>query len=140
MVDTSPYDAVFWPIFGSGLTVAFITSTAAAWSRGFIPPLLLLPIGVIAFWGTAFLGSDLGFRAWQSIPNPPDEAYSDAAPAGLMILGWIPGGMFCLFVFGVNWLIRLPFFLRRTLRPQEDPFAASEKGIHASDEGQNPFQ
>ena len=140
MVDTGPYDAVFWPIFGSGLTVAFITSTAAAWGRSFTLPLLLLPIGIIAFWGTAFLGSDLGFRAWQSIPNPPDEAYSDAAPAGLMILGWIPGGMFCFVVFGVNWLIRLPFFLRRTLRPQEDPIAASANDIQPSAEGENPFR
>ncbi|MCH2122113.1 MAG: hypothetical protein MK136_12845, partial [Pirellulaceae bacterium] len=62
MVDSSPYDGVFWPIFGGGLAVSFVMATAAAlswrppqlchgdrrsfvmataaaWSRGFLIPL-----------------------------------------------------------------------------------------------------
>lgn len=96
-------------------------ATAAAWSRGFLIPLILLPISVLSFWSTSFLGSDMGFlgsdmgyRAWQQIPNPRDEAYSNAAPAGLLIFGWIPGGMFCALVFGLNWLIRLPLLSGKT--------------------------
>jgi hypothetical protein len=140
MVDTSPYDAVFWPIFGTGLTVAFVTSTAAAWSRSFVLPLVLLPLGVIAFWATIFLGSDLGYRAWQGIPNPPDEAYSDSAPAGLMILGWIPGGMFCLFIFAVNWMVRLPFFLKSKTQSQSDSVPADDYEKESSLESNNPFR
>ena len=136
MVDSSPYDGVFWPIFGGGLALAFVMATAAAWSRGFLIPLILLPISVLSFWITIFLGSDLGYRAWQQIPNPPDEAYSDAAPAGLLILGWIPGGMFCSLVFGLNWLIRLPLLLGKTSGSQTTQVvAATETG-----DSTNPFR
>ena len=136
MVDSSPYDGVFWPIFGGGLALAFVMATAAAWSRGFLIPLILLPISVLSFWITIFLGSDLGYRAWQQIPNPPDEAYSDAAPAGLLILGWIPGGMFCSLVFGLNWLIRLPLLLGKTSSSQNTQVvAAPETG-----DSTNPFR
>lgn len=140
MVDTSPYDDVFWPIFGTGLIIAFVTSTAAAWSRNLVLPLVLLPLGVIAFWATIFLGSDLGYRAWQGISDPPDEAFSDSAPAGLMILGWIPGGMFCVFVFAVNWLIRLPFFLKSKIQTQASSVLAEEPERETSGESQNPFR
>lgn len=136
MVDSSPYDGVFWPIFGGGLALSFVMATAAAWSRGFLIPLILLPISVLSFWITIFLGSDLGYRAWQQIPNPPDEAYSDAAPAGLLILGWIPGGMFCALVFGLNWLIRLPLLLGKTSGSQNTQvIAAPETG-----DSTNPFR
>ncbi|MEC7447642.1 MAG: hypothetical protein VX111_03715, partial [Planctomycetota bacterium] len=136
MVDSSPYDGVFWPIFGGGLALSFVMATAAAWSRGFLIPLILLPISVLSFWITIFLGSDLGYRAWQQIPNPPDEAYSDAAPAGLLILGWIPGGMFCSLVFGLNWLIRLPLLLGKTSGSQNTQVvAATETG-----DSTNPFR
>ncbi|MEC7716380.1 MAG: hypothetical protein VYC98_01125 [Planctomycetota bacterium] len=136
MVDSSPYDGVFWPIFGGGLALSFVMATAAAWSRGFLIPLILLLISVLSFWITIFLGSDLGYRAWQQIPNPPDEAYSDAAPAGLLILGWIPGGMFCSLVFGLNWLIRLPLLLGKTSGSQNTQVvAAPETG-----DSTNPFR
>lgn len=136
MVDSSPYDGVFWPIFGGGLALSFVMATAAAWSRRFLIPLILLPISVLSFWITIFLGSDLGYRAWQQIPNPPDEAYSDAAPAGLLILGWIPGGMFCSLVFGLNWLIRLPLLLGKTSGSQNTQVvAAPETG-----DSTNPFR
>ncbi|MEC9149347.1 MAG: hypothetical protein VX470_10920 [Planctomycetota bacterium] len=136
MVDSSPYDGVFWPIFGGGLALSFVMATAAAWSRGFLIPLILLLISVLSFWTTIFLGSDLGYRAWQQIPNPPDEAYSDAAPAGLLTLGWIPGGMFCSLVFGLNWLIRLPLLLGKTSGSQNTQVvAATETG-----DSTNPFR
>ena len=140
MVDSSPYDMVFWPIFGGGLAGSFVLATTAAWSRGFLIPLILLPVSVLSFWSTIFLGSDMGYRAWQQIPNPPDEAYSDAAPAGLLILGWIPGGMFCALIFGLNWLIRLPFLLsKKSGAPRTHavvPLAASNE----TDDSLNPFR
>ncbi len=136
MVDSSPYDEVFWPIFGGGLALSFVMATAAAWSRRFLIPLILLPISVLSFWITIFLGSDLGYRAWQQIPNPPDEAYSDAAPAGLLILGWIPGGMFCSLVFGLNWLIRLPLLSGKTSDFQDSQVVAAP----GTGDSTNPFR
>ena len=114
-------------------------ATAAAWSPGFLIPLILLPISVISFWSTSFLGSDMGFlgsdmgflgsdmgyRAWQQIPNPRNEAYSNAAPAGLLIFGWIPRGMFCALVFGLNWLISLPLLSGKTSDFQDSQVVAA---------------
>ena len=143
MVDSSPYDGVFWPIFGGGLAVSFVMATAAAWSRGFLIPLKLHPISVLSFWSTSFLGSDMGFlgsdmgyRAWEQIPNPRNEAYSNAARAGLLILGWIPGGMFCALVFGLNWLIRLPLLSGKTSDFQDSQVVAAP----GTGDSTNPFR
>ena len=143
MVDSGPYDGVFWPIFGGGLAGSFVMATAAAGSRGFLIPLILRPIGVLSFWSTSFLGSDMGFlgsdmgyRAWQQIPNPRDEAYSNAAPAGLLIFGWIPGGMFCALVFGLNWLIRLPLLSGKTSDFQDSQVVAAP----GTGDSTNPFR
>ena len=56
-----------------------------------------------------FFGSDMGYRAWQEMPDPPDEAFSDASVLGALIFGWLPAGLFCLMVFavvrGFRWLL-----------------------------------
>ena len=83
-----------------------------------------------------FLGSDMGHRAWQQIPNPRDEAYSNAAPAGLLIFGWIPGGMFCALVFGLNWLIRLPLLSGKTSDFQDSQVVAAP----GTGDSTNPFR
>ena len=83
-----------------------------------------------------FLGSDMGYRAWQQIPNPRDEAYSNAAPAGLLIFGWIPGGMFCALVFGLNWLIRLPLLSGKTSDFQDSQVVAAP----GTGDSTNPFR
>ncbi len=63
----------------------------------------------MAFWAALFIGSDLGYRAWQSMPDAPEEAFSDASALGALVLGWLPGGIFCLAVFGLvrgmRWLL-----------------------------------
>lgn len=67
-------------------------------------------IGVFVVWAALFLGSDMGYRAWQSMPDPPDEAFSDASVLGALILGWVPGVVFCAAVFvvgrSIRWLLR----------------------------------
>lgn len=127
----TPYDEVFFPIFGIGCFVAFVASFAAACVRGIALPIILLMIGVVAFWGALFLGSDLGYRAWQSIDDPPSEAFADTAPMGALIAGWLPGGVFCVFVYGPIRLIR--FFLRR-------PESTIERSEVMPTESSNPYQ
>lgn len=72
-------------------------------------PGILLVVGVLAFWAGVFIGSDLGYRAWQTMPNPPEEAFSDASALGALVFGWLPGGIFCLAIFGlvrgIRWLL-----------------------------------
>lgn len=97
----TPYDAYFIPIVLLGGLSAGIVSFVAGWMSGYLWPVVLLMIGTLAFWFALFLGSDLGYRAWQSMPDPPDEAFSDASVLGALVLGWFPGGIFCLTIFGL---------------------------------------
>lgn len=98
----SPYNAYFVPIFLTGCLVSVIASAFAAYRQGCAIPGVLLSVGTLSFWAAMFIGSDLGYRAWQSLPNAPDEAFSDASVGGALILGWLPGGVFCLVVFLVT--------------------------------------
>jgi hypothetical protein len=98
------YDQIFYPIFGSGLSVAIFLSYLAARKSGWMVPALLLLVGIVTFWASLFIGLDIAYRAWQTIPNPPPEAYADPEPAFAFVLGWIPGTLFCGLVFG---LVRL---------------------------------
>ena len=103
------YDAYFIPIVLLGCLTAGIVSFIAGWMSGYVWRAVLLLIGVVALWIALFLGSDLGYRAWQSMPDPPDEAFSDASAAGALVFGWFPAGIFCLTIFGmargVRWFL-----------------------------------
>ncbi len=104
--DMTPYNEVFIPIMILGLLVAVASATLAGFVRGWIGAIVLLLIGIFAFWQALSAGSDLGYRAWQAIPDPPKEAYSDAGPAIALVFGWIPSTFLCGFVFGVTRVFR----------------------------------
>ena len=105
----TPYHEYFLPIFLAGCLIAAVTSFVAGWMSGYVWPAVLLTLGVVAFWFAAFIGADIGYRAWQSIPDPPKEAFSDASVLGALVLGWLPGTVFCLTIFamvrGFRWLL-----------------------------------
>ena len=48
-----------------------------------------------------FMPADSGYRAWQGISNPPDEAFSDTGPIPFLLPGWIPGS-------GITYLLLRP--------------------------------
>ena len=106
----TPFDDVFYPIMAIGFSIAVVASFAAGWIRGSLGPTILLPIAILAFWAAMFLGSDLGYRAWQSIPDPPPEAFNDSSPAGALLFGWFPAGLFCVTVFVLTRLMRHSMF------------------------------
>ena len=106
------YDQVLYPIFGSGLTVAAFLSYLAARKSGWIVPASLLLVGIVAFWASLFIGLDKAYRAWQTSPDPPPEAFADPEPAFAFVLGWIPGALFCGMVFGLVRLIG--YFISRS--------------------------
>ena len=107
--DMTPYDETFLAIFFLGCVVAAVPSFLAgcmpgsSWSGG------LLITGVLAFWAAVITASVMGYRDWQSMPDAPSEAFSDASASGALLFGWLPAGIFCLSVSGLargaRWLL-----------------------------------
>ena len=50
----------------------------------------------LVLWIAMFLAADSGYRAWQGIPNPPEEAFSDTGPVLFLIGGWLPSLVFVM--------------------------------------------
>ena len=102
--------AAFLTIFGIGLAFGTGSAFLAAINRSWLGRVPLLIVGVISVWLGLFLGSDKGFRVWQSMPDPPDEAFADTGPLGALIAGWIPGSIIVGIAFGLCslfiWLLR----------------------------------
>ncbi|MCP4953512.1 MAG: hypothetical protein GY922_16865 [Proteobacteria bacterium] len=135
----TPYHTYFFPIFGAGLLAALIVSLLAGWRRGCLVPLVCLPLGVLSFWSGLFFGAEIGYRQWQGMPNPPDEAFADTAPLGALLLGWLPASIFCGFVFGFTRLIR-QFVAPRDIK-QTSPAPISPNVDHVDRvETGNPYQ
>lgn len=107
--DMTPYDKIFLATFVLGCIVAGVPAFLAgcmyrsSWSG------LLLAIGVVAFWATLVIGSVMGYRAWQSMPDAPLEAFNDASASGALLFGWLPGVVFSFIGFGfgraARWLL-----------------------------------
>ena len=132
----TPYHTYFYPIFGAGLLFALIVSLVAGWRRGCIVPLICLPLGVFGFWAGLFFGAEIGYRQWQSMPDPPDEAFADTAPLGALLIGWLPGSVFCGAIFG---LTRLAYTLISP-RPANGADPTRVTANLSSVESGNPYQ
>ena len=51
----------------------------------------LLGTAVLILWIGLILGVETGYRAWQGIPEPPQEAFSDTGgPFVVLFMGWFP--------------------------------------------------
>ena len=127
------FDEYFYPIFGSGVLVATVLSLYAGKARGWLLPLFCLVVGIFAFWGTLFVGSEIGYQKWQSIPNPPDEAFADTFPLGALLAGWLPGSVYCGFLFGIMRLCLL-------LIPKRNSINAPTPSSTVRTESGNPYQ
>lgn len=134
----TPYHEVFLPIFLLGLLLAGTLSLFAGAKSGCLVPCFLLVGGTLALWAAMFFGSDMGYRAWQESPNPPDEAFSDASVLGALLFGWFPAGLFCLTVFAV---VRAFCWLRRWANPDVYPIAKTNlTNPTVLPESNNPYQ
>ena len=73
----------------------------------------LLVAATLALWIARFIAADSGYRAWQSIPNPSDEALADTGPIFFLLAGWFPS-------WGIVYLLLL-LFQRIFSRPPVSP-------------------
>lgn len=131
----TPYHEHFLPVFLLGCLIAATASFFAGRMSGCLLPGVLLSVGVLVFWAAVFIGSDLGYRAWQSMPDPPDEAFSDASAVGALVLGWFPGAIFCSTVFV---LVRVIRWILRWANP--DVFPQDTRADSQPVETGNPYQ
>lgn len=105
----TPYDETFLSIFSLGCVVAAVPSFLAGCLPRSSWAVVLFATGVLICWATVFMASDMGYRAWQSMPDAPSEAFSDASASGALLFGSLPAGIFCTTVFGfargARWLL-----------------------------------
>jgi hypothetical protein len=129
----TPFDEYFYPIFAVGVLLATVVSLYAGSARGWLLPLLCLIVGVISFWGSLFIGLEVGYQMWQASPDPPDEAFSDTSPIGALLAGWVPASLYCGLLYGV---VKFILFLIPKREPSDSQKTAASERIESG----NPFQ
>ena len=97
--------AALYTVSGIGLFGGIVTALLAAWNRSWWGRAPLLFSGFLCIWSGLALGVDKYFRVWQSMPNAPDSAYSDAGAMVPFLVGWIPGGLIVGVVFGLTLFV-----------------------------------
>lgn len=119
----TPLQEIFVPIFCVGCLISAVLAFTGGRLSGVIGPLALLCMSTLVCWGALFLGLEVGYQVWQSGPDPPPEAFSDTAPMGALLAGWVPGVVFACFWFGISWLIK-----RYIWKPQVAAFDGADVG------------
>ncbi len=80
-----------------GFPLALAAGMRIPFARGWLRRIGLLVAGSVCFWLSLFLGTHIGYGAWQSMPNPPEEAYADGAKLMFALMaGWLPGAVLVL--------------------------------------------
>jgi hypothetical protein len=98
------HHATFALVYGPGLVLAVGMAALAprlAWT--WVRPLCLLAsVGVL--WFALLLATHLRYGAWQSMPDPPDEAFADGARlVATLVAGWVPALPICGVAYLVSW-------------------------------------
>ncbi len=96
-----------WGVLGLG------GAAYAGWNRSWIARGLFLPVCAASGWAAVVVGGGKWFDTWQSMPNPPDEAFHDTGMFGALLLGWVPATLAVGFVFAFSALFTYAFDERR---------------------------
>lgn len=79
-----------WQPLACGSAISLVL---VAWASRRIRPgvrIAALAAAVLVLWIALFVSAEVGYSAWQGIPDPPDEAFSDTGPIFMLIMGWFP--------------------------------------------------
>lgn len=94
------FESAFGAHLAAGLAIGIVASVLAGRNRSLVAVAFLLLAGTLAIWIGLFMAVDDGYRSWQRMPDPPDEAFSDGpAPIAAFLLGWVPAGTATALVF-----------------------------------------
>ena len=75
-------------VFGLAISIAMVIGGSRCVMLRFRLP--ILSGAILALWVAMFISADSGYRAWQQLPNPPEQAFSDTGPIIILVLGWLP--------------------------------------------------
>jgi len=78
---------------GIGLAIAIFIVIAGSRSSVTAIRLGLLAIAILALWVSSVISVEVGYSLWQSMPDPPDDAFSDTGAIFWLIAGWLPSGL-----------------------------------------------
>lgn len=115
----NPMQSTLLTLAGSACVVTMLLVLIAIWRFPLWVQLITALFGIAIIWGGLFFGSELGLRNWQAMPNAPKEAYADTGPAGMLLFGWAPAGLFTAVWWGLLSLIALA--LHRIRQPKPPP-------------------
>lgn len=85
-----------------------LTFLSAAQTNRWVQSLCFL-LSVACVWIGLVWGTMMGYDTWQSMPEPPDEAFADGAHlTGSIMFGWFPATFLCVGIRAVilNWNAR----------------------------------
>ena len=77
-------------ILAWGLAISFLILIFSSGFARRILRLAFLAVAVFVLWVAMWVSAEYGYNAWQSIPNPPNEAFSDTGPIFFLLVGWLP--------------------------------------------------
>ncbi len=87
----NPFQETFLLYFVPGIVFSFIIVYFSSNLR-LLYRIPLYLVTILMNWFAIFFGVHMGYGAWQNMPNPPDEAFSDGAKLmAALIGGWMPG-------------------------------------------------
>lgn len=78
--------------FAYGVPLALAAGMRIPFAKSWLRRLGLLVGGAVCFWISLFLGTHIGYGEWQTMPEPPEEAFADGAKLVFALMaGWLPG-------------------------------------------------
>ena len=122
MLALTPFHWTFLAIAGPALGLALPVILIATWRFPFRVQCIAVLFGIAVLWAGIFLGTHFGYGAWQTMPDPPEEAFADGAQlTGSLLLGWLPAGMIACAWWGGLSLIGPVMRRRRGSQPAPEP-------------------
>ena len=76
--------------FAYGCAISFPLLIFSSICSRLVLRLAFLGAAILVLWIAMFVGAEVGYNAWQGIPNPPGEAFSDTGPIFFLLAGWLP--------------------------------------------------